>query len=90
MILKMPADHVFSLQKIPDLEIQIIYTTKDHSPAHPYRHVLLSQLYMASKFNSKIETELSRYFHSNMRDGDIIHTNKVIKLIQGFPVLLTP
>jgi hypothetical protein len=62
MILKIPADHVFSMQKIPDLEIQIIHAATEDNRANSFRYVMLSQLYVASTFTSKIETDISRYF----------------------------
>ncbi len=86
MILKIPADHVFSMQKIPDLEIQIIHTATEDSRANSFRYVMLSQLYVASTFTSKIETDLSRYFGPQARDGDVVETAKIIRLIEGFPV----
>lgn len=47
---------------------------------------MLSQLYVASTFTSKIETELSKYFGPQARDGDVVETSKIVKLIEGFPV----
>lgn len=54
MILKIPADHVFSMQKIPDLEIQIIHVATEHDRTNAFRYVMFSQLYMVSTFTSKI------------------------------------
>jgi hypothetical protein len=54
MILKIPADHVFSMHKIPDLEIQIIHAASEESRVNSFRFVMLSQLYMVTKFTNKI------------------------------------
>lgn len=49
---------------------------------------MLSQIYVVSKFTNKIETIISEQIGSNMKDGDIVQTGKLIKLIKGFPVRL--
>ena len=54
MILKIPADHIFSMQKIPDLEIQIIHVASKHDKTNAFHYVMFSQLYMVSSFTSKI------------------------------------
>lgn len=81
MILKIPADHVFSMQNIPDLEIQIVHSNAEISRNNPYHFVMFSQLYVVSKFASKIETTLSKYFNVGAKDGDVIETNKIVKIL---------
>ena len=45
-------------------------------------------MYVASKMTNKIETVLSSFIHPQLKDGDVIPTSKLIKLIEGFPVFL--
>ena len=52
------------------------------------RFVIVSQMYVASKMTNKIETVLSSFIHPQLKDGDVIPTSKLIKLIEGFPVFL--
>jgi hypothetical protein len=54
MRLKIPADHVFSMQNIPDLELQIVHAAAEVTRANPFHFVMFSQLYMVSKFTNKI------------------------------------
>lgn len=67
MIIRAPADHIFSMQKIPELEIQIIHESEEINRANPYNYILVSQLYMVSKFSSKIETHLGEYLNPVVR-----------------------
>ena len=88
MIIRAPADHIFSMQKIPELEIQIIHEVEEVNRANPYNYVLVSQLYMVSKFSSKVETHLGEYLNAVVRGGGVLRTDKLVKLIDGFPVNL--
>jgi len=88
MIIRAPADHIFSMQKIPELEIQIIHESEEVDRANPYNFVLVSKLYMVSKFSSKIETNLGEYLNPVVRGGGVLKTEKLVRLIDGFPVNL--
>jgi hypothetical protein len=76
------------MQKIPELEIQIIHESEEDHRANPYNYVLVSQLYMVSKFSTKIETHLGEYLNPVLRAGGVLSTSKLVKLIHGFPVNL--
>ena len=88
MIIRAPADHIFSMQKIPELEIQIIHESEETNRANPYNYVVVSQLYMVSKFSSKVETHLGEYLNPVVREGGLLRTAKLVRLIDGFPVNL--
>lgn len=45
-------------------------------------------MYVVSKMTNKIETVISSFINAQLKDGDLIPTNKLIKLIEGFPVFL--
>jgi len=47
---------------------------------------MLSQLYVVSKFTNKIETVLGKYFNIHTMSGNIVETEKIVKIIEGFPV----
>jgi hypothetical protein len=57
---------------------------------NPYHYLLLSQLYVVSKFTNKIETNLSKYLHAAIRDGDVVDTAAIVKMLDGFSVTPPP
>lgn len=54
MVVKIPPNHVFNLQKIPEVEIQINHIGRDLSDSNPIRFIMLSQLYVLTNFTNKI------------------------------------
>lgn len=86
MVIKIPPNHVFNLQKIPEVEIQINHIGRDLDEKNPIRFIMLSQLYVLTKFTNKIETILSKHIHSNLQNGEILQTSRLVKIIDGFPV----
>lgn len=86
MVIKIPPNHVFNLQKIPEVEIQINHVGRDLNESNPIKFIMLSQLYVLTKFTNKIETILSNHIHNSLHSGDILHTSKLVKIIDGFPV----
>jgi hypothetical protein len=89
LVVKLPAEHVFNMKKIPNLEIQIVHKCEEVTRDNPYHYLLLSQLYVVSKFTNKIETNLSKYLHAAIRDGDTINTADIVKMLDGFSVTNT-
>ena len=72
MLIKIPPNHVFNLQKIPELEIQINHVGINLPENYSIRHVMISQIYVVSQFTNKIETVLHHYFHQHLQNGDIV------------------
>jgi hypothetical protein len=47
---------------------------------------MLSQVYMTTTFTQRINTVLSADVRKEMRDGDVVRTGELIKIMDGFPV----
>ena len=65
-----------------------MHESEEVSRANPYNYVVVSQLYMVSKFSSKVETHLGEHLSPVVREGGVLRTDKLVKLIEGFPVNL--
>lgn len=88
MLIKIPPNHVFNLQKIPEVEIQINHIGRHLEDNNPIKFIMISQLYVLTKFTNKIETVISKHIHNQLQNGDTFQTNKLVKIIDGFPVYI--
>lgn len=86
LLIKIPADHVFSPSKHASLEVQILFDCEVQSKENVFTSLMLSQLYMVSKFHDG--TQLSQQLHEATADGDTVSTSSLIRLIPGLPVPL--
>ena len=58
MVFKIPANHVFNIKKIPDLEIQINHIAIN-DPSNPIQYIMVSQTYIMTNFQTGVNTVLS-------------------------------
>jgi hypothetical protein len=85
MTINIPSHYILTKTSTPNLEVQILHKTDDNQKS-THKYLMLSEMYMVSKFKHRIETLLHPYFNPNLSNGHIIETSKIIKTLQEFPV----
>ena len=80
MVFKMPANHIPSLKKIPELEIQINHDILNPEPDNQIQHIMVSQSYVMTTFTKSINTVLSEQVYRGMGEGKVVRTGQIVKI----------